>query len=78
MKKKLFASVSVTFLTVSLLFLGGNIALFIDLQSATYVFLMGAIFFIVSPADRFAAFGNGCVNAGWLAFLVGLIYIFGG
>ena len=78
MKRKLFASVSVTFLTTALLFLGGNFALFIDLQSALYVFLVGVIFFIASPIDRFAAFGNGCVNAGWIAFLVGLIYIFWG
>ena len=77
MKIKLFASFSVTFLTAALLFLGGNVALFIDLQSAFYVFFVGVIFFIASPMDRFAAFGNGCVNAGWLAFLVGLVFIFG-
>ena len=77
MKIKLFASFSVIFLTIALLILGGGIAPFIDLQYASYVFLVGVIFFIASPADRFAAFGNGCVNAGWLAFLVGLVFIFG-
>ena len=78
MKKKLLASFSVIFLTIALLILGGGLAPFIDLQYASYVFLVGVIFFIASPVDRFAAFGNGCVNAGWLAFLVGLIYIFWG
>lgn len=77
MKKQLFASFSVIFLTVALLILGGDIVVFIDLQYALYVFLMGVVFFVASPADRFAAFGNGCVNAGWLAFLVGLVFIFG-
>ena len=75
MKKQLFASFSVIFLTIALLILGGGIAPFIDLQYASYVFLVGVIFFIASPADRFAAFGNVCVNAGWLAFLVGLVIV---
>ena len=77
--KKIICGIAfIGFLICTFLFAGG-VEQFIDLASISVVVILGALFAIaVDGDDSFVQkFGDGCVRAGWIGTIIGLIVIFG-
>ena len=76
--KKMICGIAFIGILICTFVLAGGVAQFIDLASILVVVILGALFAIaVDGDDSFVQkFGDGCVRAGWIGTIIGLIVIF--